>query len=238
MDNKKSNKKEEDLFSLNEDNTKQLNTERNSKKLENNSDIKRKRRLTSKDELVETIDLNTQKGKISKKFYDQFVNVIKKSIKNKSNEKSKDEENNNKFTNIMNKMMDQIIIKNNNLNSEIKTPGSAIKKTYNRQLSYNKDYNNKDYTENLENIKVIQRKFKNFKNKQNVYDDVLNKREKLISINDIKKLNKNELEIILIKYMNKINELYNVIQYYQDKVSVIEIENKKYKESKITIFMK
>ena len=51
-----------------------------------------------------------------------------------------------------------------------------------------------------------------------------------MSISDLKKLNKEELEKELYKYMNKNNKLFDIIDYYKKKINFIQLELKNYKE--------
>ena len=229
MESHKTNNTKEDFYisnEENEDNTFKIN---NSKYVEINSDLHHKRRLTSS-EIIETYDANTKKEPRSRKYYNKFINGIKKAKSNIKNNKNNDEmkeEGNDKFVNIVNKMMGQIMIKNNNIRHTIKTPKNKKSNSYERKKTFSHNYIDNEY---LKFILLIQKKYRQYENKKVLYKEVLNEKEKYLSINDIKILNKNEVEIELIKYMNKNKNLFDIIKYYKNKINLIENENKRLKE--------
>ena len=229
MENHKSNNTKEDFYISNEENEDNIFKINNSKYVKINSDLQHKRRLISS-EINETNDPYIKKEPRSRKYYNKFINGIQKSksnIKsNKDNEEMK-EEGNDKFINIVNKMMDQIMIKNNSIRNTIKTPKNKKSNSYERKKTFSYNYIENEY---LKFILLIQKKYRQYKNKKVLYKEILNEKEQYLSINDIKILNKNELEIELIKYMNKNKNLFDIIKYYKYKMNLIENENKRLKE--------
>ena len=158
----------------------------------------------------------------SKKFYDKFVNGFKKTNKNEENKEG------NKYMNIEKMMMDQIIIKEENNYHTIKVP---IKNEIDDNIPsiFNFSDNDKDI-ENLKYIQLIQRNYKIYKNKKASYEKLIDEKEIYLPINDMKKLNKEKLEIELIKSFNKNKELINIIKYYRNKLNLFELENNRFRE--------
>ena len=168
------------------------------------------------------------KSEKSKKFYDKFVNGIQKTNTKVIQFNESDEKNNgNKFRNIVNTMMDEIEMNEDNNYHTIKVPLKC--ELSDSQSIFNLDDNNND-KENIKNILLIQKNYKLYKNKKNSYEKLMNEKENYIPINDIKKFSKEQLEIELIKYINKNKELFNIIKYYRNKINFIEFEYKKFKE--------
>ena len=171
------------------------------------------------------------KSEKSKKFYDKFVNGIQKTNTKVVHIDENDEKNNgNKFRNIVNTMMDEIEMnEDNNYNYHtIKVPLKC--ELSDSQSIFNLDDNNNNDKENIKNILLIQRNYKLYKNKKDSYEKLMNEKENYIPIKDIKKFSKEQLEIELIKYINKNKELFNIIKYYRNKINFIEFEHKKFKE--------
>ena len=204
-------------------------TQNSSKLLDINSDLNYQRRLTT-NELVEAMDYINKKDQRSLNYYNKFVNQIKKvksNIKTPNENNQIKEDNNGKFMNIVNRMMDHLMLNNNSYSHSIKTSKNKKRNSYQKQLNYNKNYKDSKY---IKYILLIQRKYKQYKNKKELYNKLLNEKEKYLSINDLKKLNKEELEKELYKYMNKNKELFDIIEYYKKKINFIQLELKNYKE--------
>ena len=153
-----------------------------------------------------------------KDFYKRFVNGIKKAKEN--NKDATKNNNEGQFMNIVNKMMDQILVKNNNLRNTINgNPNKEI--TLNKQKAFDND---------LKSIVLIQKKFKEYKNRKISYEQVMNEKQKFLSFQQIKNKTKDELEIELIKSINKNKELSDIINYLKNKIEILEKKNKKLEE--------
>ena len=190
-------------------------------------DSKFRRKYTSK--LGESINNYNKK----EKFYNKFVNSIKKQNKKLVIE----EEGNNKFINIVNKMMSEIITKNDDIRLSMNTPLNKTSKELKRFPTFDLNKDN-DY---INNIILIQRKYKDYKNKEIEYDELINKEKEYLSIKEIKNKSKEELEIELMKYIGRIKELFDIIKFYKNKINFIQfniafLKNKYSKRTKENIF--
>ena len=184
----------------------------NLKELEKLSEEELKKRLS-----LDNIDQLTPEMKNfhKKEFYKRFVNGIKKAKENKDKDATKNN-NEGQFMNIVNKMMDKILIKNNNLRNTIN--GNQNKEfTFNKQKSFDND---------LKSIILIQRKFKEYKNKKISFEQMIKEKPNYLSFQQIKNKTKDELEIELIKNINKNKELSDIINYLKNKIEILDKKNK------------
>ena len=177
-----------------------------------------KRKFTSK--LGNSINVFNKK----KNFYKKFVNRLKKRSENYDNseiiEEDK-EEGKDKFLNLVNKVMNnQILLTNNNIRLTINKSKKKISKGLKRLTTFNMDKED-DY---INNIKLIQRKYKDYKNKEIKYNELVNKRTEYLTIEQIKNKTKEDLEIELIKSFGKIKELFEIIKFYKNKVNAIQFK--------------
>lgn len=185
----------------------------NLKELEKLTDEEFRRRLS-----LDDIDKIAPEIKNShkKEFYKRFVNGIKKAKENNNKDATKDN-NEGQFMNIVNKMMDQILIKNNNLRN-------TINGNTNREFTLNKQ---KTFDNDLKSIILIQKKYKEYKNKKISFEQMMNEKQNYLSFEQIKNKTKDELEIELIKSINKNKELSDIINYLKNKIEILEKKNKK-----------
>ena len=185
----------------------------NLKELEKLTDEEFRRRLS-----LDDIDKIAPEIKNShkKEFYKRFVNGIKKAKENYNKDATKDN-NEGQFMNIVNKMMDQILIKNNNLRN-------TINGNTNREFTLNKQ---KTFDNDLKSIILIQKKYKDYKNKKISFEQMMNEKQNYLSFEQIKNKTKDELEIELIKSINKNKEFSDIINYLKNKIEILEKKNKK-----------
>ena len=187
-----------------------------------------KRRLSSGD--LETLSPTSKANqKKSYEFYKRFVNGIKKSKLKEENGKNDSNTNeSNKLLKIVNKMMDEMVIKNNNkMRYSIKERTNKKDILVNRRLTYNKNDGI------LKSIILIQRKFREYKYKKKLFSKLINEKQKYLSIKEIKNKEKNDLEVELIKNINKDKLLFDALKYLNNKIKIIENENKKLKKKNI-----
>ena len=177
-----------------------------------------RRKFTSK--LDNSINVFNKK----EKFYKKFVNRLKKRIENYDNSEiieEDEEEGKDKFLNLVNKVMNnQILLTNNNIRLTINKSKKKISKGLKRLTTFNMDKED-DY---INNIKLIQRKYKDYKNKEIKYDELVNKEKEYLTIKQIKNKTKEDLEIELIKSIGKIKELFEIIKFYKNKVNAIQFK--------------
>ena len=177
-----------------------------------------KRKFTSK--LDNSINVFNKK----KKFYKKFVNRLKKRSENYDSSEiieEDEEEGKDKFLNLVNKVMNnQILLTNNNIRLTINKSKKKISKGLKRLTTFNMDKED-DY---INNIKLIQRKYKDYKNKEIKYNELVNKRTEYLTIEQIKNKTKEDLEIELIKSFGKIKELFEIIKFYKNKVNAIQFK--------------
>ena len=181
----------------------------------------------SSDEIEELKTPKNNRELKSRRFYNKFVNGIKK--QKKKNEDTLVDGGSEKFIRIVNKMMDQILIKNNNMRNTIKSPINKIQRSYKRQFTFSKIYKKDEY---LKSILLIQRLFKKYINKRILFEELLDENQKYLSLNEIKNKDKEELQIELINYITRNKELFKIINYYKTKCNYIELENEKLKNNK------
>ena len=178
-----------------------------------------KRKFTSK--VGNSINVFNNK---KEKFYKKFVNRLKKRKENFDNSEiieEDEEEGKDKFLNLVNKVMNnQILITNDNIRLTIDKPKKKISKGLKRLTTFNIGIED-DY---INNIKLIQRKFKDYKNKEITYNELVNKEKEYLTVKQIKNKTKEDLEIELIKSIGKIKELFEIIKFYKNKVNVIQFE--------------
>ena len=188
----------------------------NLKELEKLDSEEFKRRLS-----LDDIDkFSPEKNSHKKEFYNRFVNGIKKAKEN--NKDSNKENNEGQFMNIVNKMMDQILIKNNNLKN-------TINENQTKEVSLNKQ---KTFDNDLKNIILIQKKYKEYKNKKILFDQKMKEKQNYLSFKQIKNKNKDDLEIELIKSINKNKELSDIINYLKNKIEILDKRNKNIEQKK------
>ena len=237
MDNKDSNKNKEKSI---EDNGEEEIIKQKSKKKSGNifnlqnieifseKDKEFKRRLSSGD--LETLSPTSKANqKKSYEFYKRFVNGIKKSKLKEENGKNDSNTNeSNKLLKIVNKMMDEMVIKNNNkMRYSIKERTNKKDILVNRRLTYNKNDGI------LKSIILIQRQFREYKYKKKLFSKLINEKQKYLSIKEIKNKEKNDLEVELIKNINRDKLLFDALKYLNNKIKIIENENKKLKKKYI-----
>ena len=182
-----------------------------------------KRKLSSI-EIKEVSPIN--KKEKSLKYYNKFVNGIKK-ISKKNIEFLKDnegKEGNEKFIKLM---MDKSIINKDSRHSN-KITENNNEKNINQNKFYEKDKNE----EYIKKIILIQRKFREYKNKKNYYDELTKQEMNFLSFKEIKDKNKEDLQIELIKSINRNKDLYNIIKFYKYKINYLESGKKNYKNLK------
>jgi hypothetical protein len=184
----------------------------NLKELEKLSEEELKKRLS-----LDNIDQLTPEMKNfhKKEFYKKFVNGIKKAKENKDKDATKNN-NEGQFMNMVNKMMDKILIKNNNLRN-------TINGNQNKEFTFNKQ---KTFDNDLKSIILIQRKFKEYKNKKISFEQMIKEKQNYLSFQQIKNKTKDELEIELIKNINKNKELSDIINYLKNKIEILDKKNK------------
>ena len=212
FDKKKNNKKDEEEEEILIQKLKK-NSEciMNLKELEKLTDEEFKRRLSLDD--IDKIAPEI-KNCHKKDFYKKFVNGIKKAKDN--NKDSTKNNNEGQFMNIVNKMMDQILIKNNNLRY-------IINSNQNREITLNKQ---KTFDKDLKSIILIQKKFKEYKNKKISFEQIMKEKQEYLTFEKIKNKTKEELEIELIKNINKNKKLFDIINYLKNKIEILDKKNK------------
>ena len=178
-------------------------------------------KLLSSNDIDEALSPTTKKEPKSKRFYNKFVNGIKKSGQGNIYDENGDQ----KFITIVNKMMDQILIKNNVIRHSIKSP-NAKKNAYKRLCTFNKTAKKDD---NLKSRLLIQKVFKHYINKKHLYDEIINEEHEYLTLNEMKNKDKEDLEIFLLKYISLIKLLFEIINYYKKKCKYIEFDFKKKK---------
>ena len=182
---------------------------------------------------------STTKKEKSFKFYKKFVNGIKKEGQKFVNNDNNNGESDN-FINMVNNMMGQIMVKNKDMRRSFNMPKK--KKNENNDNNDNNEYNeeqhykrrstinkNKKRERYIKNIIFIQRKFRIYMDKKKSYEELINNSNNYLSIQEIKDKTKEELEIELVKYIGRIKELLNLINYNINKINFIENNNKKLK---------
>ena len=178
-------------------------------------------KLLSSNDIDEVLSPTAKKEPKSKRFYNKFVNGIKKSGQGNIYDENGDQ----KFITIVNKMMDQILIKNDVIRRSIKSP-NAKKNAYKRLCTFNKTAKKDD---NLKSRLLIQRVFKHYINKKHLFDEILNEEHEYLTLNEMKNKDKEDLEIFLLKYISLIKLLFEIINYYKKKCKYIEFDLKKKK---------
>ena len=191
--------------------------------------------------IPEHLTCSTSKKEKSFKFYKKFVNGIKKEGQKYVNDDINNGQSEN-FINMVNSMMGQIIVKSKDMRRSFNIPKKRNKE--NSENNENDEYNderqrkrrstinkNKKRERYIKNIIFIQRKFRIYMDKKKSYEELINNYNNYnyLSIQEIKDKNKEDLEIELVKYIGRIKELLNMINYYINKINFIEINNKKLK---------
>ena len=212
MDNNIKKDEEDILFQKLKKNSESIINLKELEKL-TSEEFKRRLSLDDLDKLAPEI-----KNCHKKDFYKRFVNGIKKAKEN--NKDATKNNNEGQFMNIVNKMMDQILVKNNNLRN-------TINENPNKEITLNKQ---KTFDNDLKSIIFIQKIFKEYKNRKISYEQVMNEKQKFLSFQQIKNKTKDELEIELIKSINKNKELSDIINYLKNKIDILEKKNKKLEE--------
>ena len=204
-DNKKNNKKDEDDILIQK---LKKNAEKimNLKEIEKLTDEELRKRLSldELDKLAPEIK-NCQK----KDFYKRFVNGLKNPKENNNKDAIKSN-NEGQFMNMVNKMMDQILIKNNNLRNTINGNQNKLKM----------------FDNDLKSILLIQKKYKEYKKKKISFEQMMKEKQNYLSFKQIKNKSKDELKIELIKSINKNKELCDIINYLKNKIEILEKKNK------------
>ena len=209
--NKNNNKKDEDDILIQK---LKKNAEKimNLKELEKLTDEEIRRRLSLDD--IEKLAPEI-KNCHKKDFYKRFVNGLKNAKENNNKDATKSD-NEGQFMNMVNKMMDQILIKNKNLRN-------TINGSQNKEITLNKQ---KTFDNDLKSILLIQKKYKEYKNKKISFEQMMKEKQNYLSFKQIKNKNKDELEIELIKSINKNKELFDIINYLKNKIEILDKKNK------------
>ena len=172
MDDKTSYENRELLSMSYTDKERKTHAQNNSKFLDISSDLNNQRGLTS-NELVEAMDYINRKDQRSLNFYNKFVNQIKRvesNIKTTNGNDQIKEDNNGKFMNIVNRMMDHLMLNNNSFKYTIKSSKDKRRNSYQKQITYSKSYKDSEY---IKSILLIQKKYKQYKNKKELYNKLL-----------------------------------------------------------------
>ena len=184
----------------------------NLKELEKLTDEEIRRRLSLDD--IEKLAPEIKNCK-KKDFYKRFVNGLKNAKENNNKDATKND-NEGQFMNMVNKMMDQILIKNKNLRN-------TINGSQNKEITLNKQ---KTFDNDLKSILLIQKKYKEYKNKKISFEQMIKEKQNYLSFEQIKNKSKDELEIELIKSINKNKELFDIINYLKNKIEILDKKNK------------
>jgi hypothetical protein len=184
----------------------------NLKELEKLTDEEIRRRLSLDD--IEKLAPEI-KNCHKKDFYKRFVNGLKNAKENNNKDATKSD-NEGQFMNMVNKMMDQILIKKNNLRN-------TINGSQNKEITLNKQ---KTFDNDLKSIILIQKKYKEYKNKKISFEQMMKEKQNYLSFEQIKTKSKDELEIELIKSINKNKELFDIINYLKTKIEILDKKNK------------
>ena len=209
--NKNNNKKDEDDILIQK---LKKNAEKimNLKELEKLTDEEIRRRLSLDD--IEKLAPEIKNCK-KKDFYKKFVNGLKNAKENNNKDATKSD-NEGQFMNMVNKMMDQILIKHKNLRN-------TINGSQNKEITLNKQ---KTFDSDLKSILLIQKKYKEYKNKKISFEQMMKEKQNYLSFKQIKNKSKDELEIELIKSINKNKELFDIINYLKNKIEILDKKNK------------
>ena len=222
--NSNNGKKEENNNLLKQRYSEIVSNSSNKKNFEILIDEQYKRKLSSIE--IKEVSPITKKEK-SLKYYNKFVNGIKK-ISKKNIEFLKDNEGKEGKEKFIKLMMDKLIV-NKDFRYSNKIPENNNSE---KNINQNKCYENYNNEKNLKKIILIQRKFREYKNKKNYYDELTKQEMNFLSFKEIKDKNKEDLQIELIKSINRNKDLYNIIKFYKYKINYLESGKKNYKNLK------